>query len=649
MTNKRQIYIWESVCCLAFDGIMGICYTNLLIQSYEHARRVNQRKRGIGLPKNVIFMHIDSLNYQRLFASACRPADNAPFMHRLMAECVSCPQLYSQAPYTEAAIKALMAGRNTLDDGGYLEGFSPDKTILYEELQKNGYMVYSNWYPNITPYSQRRGVEYPYYAVNFEFEALWNYRLKYYRDIQQAGELNARDMTHLIALMEDNLSEWKRFLAQCASQDAFTEIVRDNLTGEQDAQDALQALCEQIDLFEKDKPAYITGVLSKAEQHPLFAIPVFRLHRKLKDPGTEKRVRDKYGAFLKRCQRFNRNRNLWNNRLSLPLLGRLLGRAISRHSRQAVEQLIRYLYNYKKCIGNDGLLYRIQDDYSNHSDSLSARGFVDHFLRWHDEGRVSDRPFFAYIQLSDFHYRESFFTYDTDDMRIIDEDFASLQAFFAQLPKTYKGALSSDFSLVYIDRCMQYFFEQLEQRGLLENTAVILSSDHGFTFGFDPVRPTTLINFHEENYHIPFLLYDRSLSPGEIRGLHSSCDVPATILDLCGIEKPAHFVGESMLKPGAGHSIIHMEFMGAGCPDMDRRPVMLAARSQRYKAAFRGRLNEEFEQGDLYELYDLQSDPREMKNLARRRDYFREAEVQAVVTSLRERFYAIREDYASGS
>lgn len=589
--------------------------------------------------KNVIFLHIDSLNYQRLFQSRCLPeADNAPFIRSILPECVQCSGLYSQAPFTEAAVKALMSGVNTLDDGGYLEGFSETPQILYEQLSQNGYDVYSNWYPNITPFSQRRGVTYPYYAVNYDFHTVWDYRLNYYREIHQSSGLKKEDMDLLARLMEDNFSEWKRFLIQLASEDKLTEIIRENGRHPSSPQKALHDLEIQIENYQADKTKYIHNLLDEGTSHVLFSIPVFQPNHKLHKENTQKVVQEKYLPFLQECYRFNRNHNLRNNLPSFPLIGHLLAQIIKKPGKESLMHLVRYFFNYKKCVWNDDLLYRIEGDYSNKSDSLSARGFLDHFLHWYDDVSDKKSPFFSYIQLSDFHYRESFFTYDTDDLQIIDQDFASLKEFYQKLPKSYRGALSSDFSLVYIDRCMQYFFDQLEKRGLLDHTAVILSSDHGFTFGYDPIRPTTLINFHEENYHVPFLLYDRSLKPREISGLHTTCDVPPTILDLCGIDKPTHFAGDSLLNPSASNELIHMEFMGSGCPDMERRPVMLAARNASFKAVFHGRLDHSFDEGEIYEIYCLENDPREMKNLNHKQRVYEDERLQPVLVALRQRF-----------
>ena len=47
--------------------------------------------------------------------------DIAPFMNLLRKKSISGDKMYSEAPYTEAALMSLLGSMDTMDNGGYLE------------------------------------------------------------------------------------------------------------------------------------------------------------------------------------------------------------------------------------------------------------------------------------------------------------------------------------------------------------------------------------------------------------------------------------------------------------------------------------------------------------------------------------------------
>ena len=55
--------------------------------------------------------------------------------------------------------------------------------------------------------------------------------------------------------------------------------------------------------------------------------------------------------------------------------------------------------------------------------------------------------------------------------------------------------------------------------------------------------------------------------------------------------------------------------MGRGCPDINRRPVVLAVRTNNYNVAMDVYLFKNFNESIIKEIYDLQKDPMEKRNL----------------------------------
>mgnify|MGYP000530045945 FL=1 len=140
------------------------------------------------MKKNVLFIVIDSVTNDILFnkntSSLC-----APFLNELRKKSISGDKMFSEAPYTEAALMCLLGGIDTMDNGGYMERFK-DKTCVLEVFRNNGYKVFhNNYYPSIYPSYMAPGYDERKYIEGFQFSHIWDYRLKYYSEIFEKNEI----------------------------------------------------------------------------------------------------------------------------------------------------------------------------------------------------------------------------------------------------------------------------------------------------------------------------------------------------------------------------------------------------------------------------------------------------------------------------
>jgi len=90
----------------------------------------------------------------------------------------------------------------------------------------------------------------------------------------------------------------------------------------------------------------------------------------------------------------------------------------------------------------------------------------------------------------------------------------------------------------YLDDQLEALFQRLDRRGSLENTIVVLLSDHGEYLGERGL--TGHMHFHyEECLHIPLILSGPGVSAGERRSdFVSLIDVFPTLCDLTGLDVP---------------------------------------------------------------------------------------------------------------
>ena len=96
-----------------------------------------------------------------------------------------------------------------------------------------------------------------------------------------------------------------------------------------------------------------------------------------------------------------------------------------------------------------------------------------------------------------------------------------------------------------MDVALGRLHRQLKERGLLENTWLIVTADHGEMLGEHGlyVHGRAL---YEETLRVPLLFRSQSGRPAVVETAVSLVDVAPTILDLAGIEPPPFFKGRSL-------------------------------------------------------------------------------------------------------
>ena len=158
--------------------------------------------------------------------------------------------------------------------------------------------------------------------------------------------------------------------------------------------------------------------------------------------------------------------------------------------------------------------------------------------------------------------------------------------------------------------------DYLKDNGLAENTVVVYSSDQGFYLGDHGWFDKRFM--YEESYRMPLAIkWPGKIEPGsKSTALVSNLDYAETFLDIAGVEIPQDMQGTSLVPLFAsGQSenwrkslyYHYYEFYdNRQAPHMVRRHY--GVRTDRYKLINFYNLEE-------WELYDLKSDPKEMKSV----------------------------------
>lgn len=167
-------------------------------------------------------------------------------------------------------------------------------------------------------------------------------------------------------------------------------------------------------------------------------------------------------------------------------------------------------------------------------------------------------------------------------------------------------------TLAAVDESVGRVLTELERMGTLDETVVIFAGDNGFLLGEHGLGDKRAM--YEESIRIPLLIrYPALVRPGRvISEMALNLDVCPTILDLAGAPAPDGVQGRS-LRPllrgrrGGWRSDFLYEYYWEA--EAKKRPSIKGVRTSRWKYVTYP------DSDNVSELYDLESDPREMRNL----------------------------------
>jgi arylsulfatase A-like enzyme len=169
-----------------------------------------------------------------------------------------------------------------------------------------------------------------------------------------------------------------------------------------------------------------------------------------------------------------------------------------------------------------------------------------------------------------------------------------------------------DGELRYVDAELERLFDSLEERGRLDDTAVVVTADHGEEF-MDHGRLGHHPHLYDELVHVPLLVwlppetresFDVKTS-GRVPGQVSLLDVAPTVADLLGVDPAPRFGGRSALRE-SGHPVVSEVSNPHGVLKVDERFRRRSIREDGWKLVVGP---------DDEELYDLADDPGEREDL----------------------------------
>jgi arylsulfatase A-like enzyme len=194
--------------------------------------------------------------------------------------------------------------------------------------------------------------------------------------------------------------------------------------------------------------------------------------------------------------------------------------------------------------------------------------------------------------------------------------------------------------LTMVDTWLGYFLKKVENLGLMENTAIIFTTDHGFYFGEhgglfgkeEISKPGDMADVHhvkwvrspiyEEIACIPLLIYIPGNRPGVCSGLTSAIDLMPTVLDILNVKIPDWVEGQSVLPMVKDKSRKGRKFVISGGPftaPPDKNGEVPGRASHLLPGWDTTIITEEwsllYSVKEPAQLYHLPSDPKQEKNV----------------------------------
>jgi arylsulfatase A-like enzyme len=181
------------------------------------------------------------------------------------------------------------------------------------------------------------------------------------------------------------------------------------------------------------------------------------------------------------------------------------------------------------------------------------------FLDWLSRRRQPQRPFFAFLNFNDAHY-----PYEVSGMgihrfgvkpretreKILIRDWIQVIQDRPSQKQINFGRDAYDDCVADLDEHIGRLFDELDRRAVLEKTWVIITADHGESFGEIPGIFWHGTSLYETQVHVPLVIIPPAggPSPRLVTETVSLRDLAATIAELSHVKTISPFPGKSMAR-----------------------------------------------------------------------------------------------------
>lgn len=527
--------------------------------------------------KNIIFLTIDALRADRIgFMGYHRPT--TPNLDKLSKNAIIAENCFSLVGHTQGSFPTIFSSTKPLSFGGYDHGVKNRPNILPEVLQKYGYETYHlltfPWLSSRFGYG--RGVTNleHYYSIKGivgSTVTLFISDIGHYLN----GKLSDEE---ILAIATPHMEEgFKYILEYCDYRLNFKDRDNNFFKYSNFVQEGFNFnKVKSITL--RHEAEFKKAPLSYLKKH------IFHLPRQC--------------SHLWLSQEFKYHRTFSN----------LIEQAY-KHAK------INLVKNF-----NPDLALLIRNEQKAYADTSELISRIKNVF----ENKKSDKPIYLWTHLLETHVpyisgrAPSWYKETPKYLKKLGYDEKINPAYILRDPKKDKNyhdwSMFYDAALSFIDEQIGHLIDYLEQTRQLENTIIVIAGDHGEELG-EHGDIGHHMRLYEENIKVPLMIFDSSLKETRIKSLSSLADLAPSILETIGVSSPQSYIG-TPLQHLKEREFIQFETFNFGNCTWGKRPVYMGIRTLTHKYIWREAHDpNSIPVKDQFELFDLQNDYQETKNL----------------------------------
>ncbi len=267
--------------------------------------------------------------------------------------------------------------------------------------------------------------------------------------------------------------------------------------------------------------------------------------------------------------------------------------------------------------------------------ALPADIFLEAARDWLDE-ISADQPFFLYLHLMDVH--DPFEAPYTDARALRDSPSLGAERQLSELPPSYLEPGSTSLSVRHwrsryaanvreYDRRLSFFVDELRHTGILDESYLVFTSDHGEEL-YEHGHWAHGYTLHHHQVHVPLFIRAPDAEHGgeKVTSVVQNIDLMPTLVSLAGAEIPASAQGKDLSGFLRGVAPARGRYSFASAARLE--PGRYSVRSHEYN------LIKDLNTQETW-LYDLENDPGELYNLAQIEPKLREKLEQVLVRHLK--------------
>ena len=557
--------------------------------------------------KNVIFILVDSV-FSECMGSGRTKASSTPFIDMLAKNGFYASNVYSYGPYTDAATIGLYCANPTLENYGYFYGINTAPYNHFKLFKQAGYETIGMFYPYYLLSSKtRKDIDWPIYTGGFKYESVWGGKLKYYKDKKDIDGLNDLEYKLIEKCMDLVFDCWLGFYDDISNE--YSAKIVCTLKDETIGGRGVDGLRKEYKLFKNDTKQYIDTLLDLGMNHPLAKVNEFDYGKDV-DKAFLREIYKRHKEEMRLISRTNIKYAIKNSPFRVKKAIWHLKKYVKTHNSND----LRYVANYGMLLFSNKMMVDRSLKQRNWQEVASLNKQIETLSEVLKNRNDDTKPFYASIHALEPHHNISYFSFDSFDHKLIDEEFDYVTSILSDLGTDFCGNVIYQLSLRYVDLCIKRLVDNLKKIGVLDNTVIALVADHGTSYTFNPLRNTVVNTFHKENYNIPVMIWASDMTIKKKTDLlYMSDDIMPTVMTAAEISHDM-LKGKDMLSDDLGRQYVLTEYMGPGVPDMVTKRIWMSIRNNNYVIAYKLRIDEKFKKEEPFLIYDLENDKEELLN-----------------------------------